>query len=106
MDVNDLMKLFSNAAQSMSSNMEGLENERIEAQSGAGMVKLKLDGTGKALEMEVDPLLFREENKTHLEQLILAAINDGRDKCAALVQEHAKNTVMPDLPNILNMRPK
>ena len=99
-DFDDMMKAFNHLTQNLSSNYKDLANERIDAESGGGMVRIKLDGVGKALSLEIDPLLLKEENKTHVEQLILAAFNQGKEKWDQKVQDHTKSTVLGNLPSV------
>ena len=68
-----------------------LEHAEIVGQSGAGMVKITLNGKNEARRLEIDPSLFKPEDKGVVEDLIVAAFNDARAKVEAMVQEQMKS---------------
>jgi hypothetical protein len=82
-------------AQQMQANMQKLQEEiaamEITGESGAGLVKVTLNGRHEARAVRIDPSLLGED-KDMLEDLIAAAITDAthrieqatREKTAAL----------------------
>ena len=82
-------------AQQMQANMQKMQEEiarmEITGESGAGMVKVTLNGRHEARAVRIDPSLLGED-KEMLEDLIAAAITDAsqrleqasREKTAAL----------------------
>ena len=57
-----------------------LERMDIVGSSGAGMVKVTVNGKGETRRVEIDPSLFKPEDKGVVEDLIVAAANDAREQ--------------------------
>lgn len=79
MNVNDMMKnaqLMQKKLQEIQKQVASMEKT---GQSGGGMVKINMTGNHSATKVEIDPLLLKEE-KSVVEDLIMAAINDAVDK--------------------------
>lgn len=78
----DLMK----QAQQMQADMEKAQAEianlQVEGQSGAGMVKVLMNGQHELLKVTIDDSLMSDD-KDMLEDLIAAAVNDATQKMAA-----------------------
>lgn len=68
-----------------------LDQTEIVGASGAGMVKVTVNGKNEARRLEIDPSLFKPEDKGVVEDLIVAAFNDARTKVEAMVQEKMKS---------------
>ncbi len=66
---------------------EKLADERIEASSGGGMVKVMVSGKMELLDLKIDPEVIDREDPEMLETLVRAAINDAMDKARELVKE-------------------
>jgi nucleoid-associated protein EbfC len=77
-------------AQQMQENMQKAQAELAEievtGESGAGMVKVTLNGRHEAKKVAIEPKLLGED-KEMLEDLITAAINDAERRIAARTQE-------------------
>jgi hypothetical protein len=58
----------------------------VTGESGAGMVKVTLNGRHEAKKVMIEPKLLTEE-KDMLEDLLVAAVNDAVRKVAARTQE-------------------
>ena len=80
-------------AQQMQENMEKeLVNLEVTGESGAGMVKVVLNGRHEAKKVTIEPKLVSEDLEM-LEDLVVAAINDAsrkieersKEKCAGLM---------------------
>lgn len=78
---------FLKQAQSMQSKMqemqEKLEAAEFEGKSGGGMVVLKVNGKGDLKSISIDKSIIDPEEKEMLEDLIVAAYNDGKSKADA-----------------------
>jgi len=85
----DLMKMMKQAQeiqgrmQKMQEDLAGLE---VEGQSGAGLVRVKLNGKFDARGLKIDPSLIKPEDAEMLEDLIVAAFQDAKTKAEAAVQ--------------------
>ncbi len=64
-----------------------LQQERLVVESGGGMVKVEVDGFGSVTNLEIEDDLFNEKDKQLIEDLIIAAINESREKVKALWQK-------------------
>jgi DNA-binding YbaB/EbfC family protein len=77
-------------AQQMQANMQKLQEEiarmEITGESGAGMVKVTLNGRHEARAVRIDPSVLQEDREI-LEDLIAAAINDAAQKLEKASQE-------------------
>jgi nucleoid-associated protein EbfC len=71
-------------AQEMQAKMEAAQAEvaniEVEGVSGGGLVKIKMNGKHQALSCAIDTSLIKPEDKEMLEDLVVAAINDGMKK--------------------------
>lgn len=77
--LNDIMK----RAQDMQKKLQDIQKQvaemEVTGQSGGGVVKIVMTGQHYAKKVTIDPNLMKEE-KTIIEDLIAAAINDATDK--------------------------
>lgn len=68
-------------AQQMQERMQKVQEEiaqmEVTGESGAGMVKVTINGTHSCRRVEIDPSLMVEEDKEMLEDLVAAAFNDA-----------------------------
>lgn len=74
-----------------------LQEERLEAESGGGMVKLEVDGLGNITKLEIEDDLFNEKDKELIEDLIIAAVNKSKEKLKELWQKKFEKYI-GDLP--------
>jgi len=77
-------------AQQMQENIKKAQEElaamEIHGESGAGLVKIVMNGKREALKVSIDDSLLKED-RDMLEELVAAAINDTVRKVAKLKQE-------------------
>jgi hypothetical protein len=66
---------------------EELENARVEGSAGGGMVKVTANGKGDLLSIEIDPEVVDKDDVEMLQDLILAAINQVKEKAQEVQQE-------------------
>ena len=84
------MKLMAQAGQiqqKMQKMQEELASLEVEGQSGAGMVKVTLNGKFDMKSVRIDPSLMRPGEAEIVEDLVLAAFQDARTKAEAAMQE-------------------
>jgi len=86
-DLGGLMQQAQQMQQKMKELQEQLERQEIVGSSGAGMVKVTVNGKGETRQVEIDASLFKPEDKGVVEDLIVAAANDARGKVEETVQE-------------------
>ncbi len=71
-------------AQEMQAQLSAIE---IEGVSGAGLVRVTLNGKSEMKRVSVDPSLLRPEDRVTVEDLILAAHNDAKAKLERRISE-------------------
>ena len=83
----ELMKQMLAMQARMEQMQEELAEKKIEASSGGGMVKVVANGKQEILEIKIDPEVVNPDDVEMLEELILAAVNQARDKASELQME-------------------
>jgi len=83
----ELMKQMQAMQARMEQMQEELAEKKIEASSGGGMVKVVANGKQEILEIKIDPEVVNPDDIEMLEELILAAVNQARDKASELQME-------------------
>ena len=103
-DLKDMMRQAQEMQQSMSDMHAALENAEIEGSSGAGLVKVVMDGKGTLKRVDIDPSLFSSDDKEVVEDLIVAAHSDAKSRAEAHAAEEMKKiTGGIQLPPGLNL---
>ena len=74
--MSQMMKQAQQMQKKMSAVQETLEDFAVEGVAADGMVKVKMDGSQKLLDINIDPAAQREELDL-LEDLILIAVNQA-----------------------------
>ena len=77
MDIRAMMKQAQKMQEQLQKDMEEL---RVEATSGGGMVTVVTNGAKQVISLKIDPEVVSKEDVEMLEDLILAAINDAHRK--------------------------
>ena len=89
----DIMGLMGKV-KDMQAKMEQMQAEiaalEVQGTSGGGLVTVMLDGKGNLKSLKVDPSLFKEDDVEILEDLIVAAHKDAKDKAEAEAAEKTK----------------
>ncbi len=76
-----------------------LEATEVEGAAGAGMVRVRLTGKGDLKRVQIDPSLVTPEDREVLEDLIVAAHADAKQKVEAMMaDEMQKATAGMSLP--------
>jgi nucleoid-associated protein EbfC len=70
------------------------------SESGAGMVKVTVNGKKQVIKLEVDNDLIKPEDKEMMQDLIAAAVNKAIADIDEKVKEEMKNSTQGLLPNI------
>ena len=78
-------------AEELQRNMQAMQDELgqavVEGQSGGGLVVVSLSGKGEMKGLKIDPSLFREDDVEVLEDLIVTAHNEAKQKAEAMMQK-------------------
>ena len=87
--MNDLSKILSQAKElesKMKESQEKIKNITVEGVSGSNSVKVILNGDGEIIKIDISPETLKEE-KTILEDLIMAAHNNAKIKLKTKTSE-------------------
>ena len=84
MNINKMMKQVQKAQQQMQQVQEELAGKTVEATAGGGMVKVVMTGDGALRSIALDPEVVDPEDVDMLQDLIVAAVNEGRKRTAEL----------------------
>jgi nucleoid-associated protein EbfC len=77
MDIRAMMKQAQKMQEQLQKDMEEL---RVEATSGGGMVTVVTNGAKQLISLKIDPEVVSKDDVEMLQDLILAAINDAHRK--------------------------
>lgn len=95
-DFDEIMKLAQNAQNELQKAQDNLEKVEVEGVAGGGVVKVRATAKGRVLGVEIDASLLNPGEKTMVEDLVAAAINDARakaDSAAAEEMQKMSNTL-------------
>lgn len=87
MNINQLMKQAQEMQQKMARIQEELAHKEVEAASGGGMVRVKMNGRQEVLGVQIDPQVFADGDREMLEELVAAAFNEARRLSLELARE-------------------
>jgi hypothetical protein len=93
-------KTFQDMQQKLQKLDAELKERVVEATAGGGMVKVKVNGAEEIVDIKIEKDVINPDDKGMLEDLVLAAVNEGIKKAKKLREtELAKITgmVMPGL---------
>jgi nucleoid-associated protein EbfC len=78
-------------AQALQAKMNELQAElktrEIVGSAGQGKVKITMNGAQDVIKITIDPEVVKADEADLLEDLVLAAFHDARDKVTAMVEE-------------------
>ena len=90
-NIGNMMKQAQQMQQKMAETQEELNSIEVEGVSGGGMVKVTASAKGDVKRIIIDDSLMKPEEKEITEDLIVAAINDAKQKGEAVSQEEMKS---------------
>ena len=90
-NIGNMMKQAQQLQKKMAEAQEKLNEIEVEGNSGGGLVKVTSTAKGEIKKISLDDSLLKKEEKEMLEDLIVAAINDAKQKGEASAQEHMKS---------------
>ncbi len=85
--LSEMMKKAQEMQAKMGEMQENLDKMTVEGVSGAGMIKLTLDGKGTLKSVKIDPEIFNAEDAEMVEDLIVAAHNEAKRNLDEKMQE-------------------
>ncbi|HET9811554.1 MAG TPA: YbaB/EbfC family nucleoid-associated protein [Sphingomicrobium sp.] len=98
-NLDEIMKMAQDVQAEMQKAQENLDKIEVEGAAGGGLVKVTASAKGRIVAVTIDESLLQPSEKSMLEDLVAAAINDARAKAdAAAAPELQKMTSGIPLP--------
>ena len=98
-DFESIMQMAQNAQAELQKAQDNLDKIEVEGVAGGGLVKIRATAKGRILGVDLDESLLAPSEKTMVEDLVAAAINDARAKAdAAAASEMQKMQSSLPLP--------
>jgi len=83
----DMMKQVQKMQAKMEEVQAELEKQTVEASAGGGMVKVVANGKSDIISISIDPEVVDKDDVEMLQDLIVAAVNQAREKAQELQSE-------------------
>ncbi len=87
MNIQKMLKQAQEMQAKLGSMQAEMEAREFEGTAGGGAVKITLTGKGKLTKIALEPSLLNPEEKDMLEDLIMLAHNDAKDKADAALAD-------------------
>jgi len=101
----NLMKQAQKFQSQMAKLQEELGDKTVEASAGGGMVTVEVNGRQEILSIKIDPEVIDPDDVDMLQDLILAAINDGLTRAKDMINEEmgklTKGLNIPNIPGLM-----
>ena len=86
-DFDSIMQMAQNAQAELQKAQDNLDKIEVEGAAGGGMIRIHATAKGRILSVEIDESLLQPSEKSMVEDLIAAAINDARAKADSAAAE-------------------
>lgn len=101
-DIHHLMRQARKVEKAVQDAKDKLGEISVDAESGGGLVKVKMDGRCSVLRIEIDPKIIDAADKAMLEDLVVAGVNAAAEKARAAandsIQKATGGIQVPGLP--------
>jgi nucleoid-associated protein EbfC len=95
----EIMAMAQNAQAELQKAQDNLDSIEVEGAAGGGLVKVRASAKGRIIALAIDDSLMNVSEKSMLEDLITAALNDAKAKAdTAAGEEMSKMTSGMALP--------
>ncbi len=84
MNISDMMEQAKEFQKKMGNVQEELASKMVTGSAGGGMVNATMNGRGELVGLAIEPNIVNPDDVPMLQDLIVAAINDGTRKAAEL----------------------
>ncbi|MDB5713906.1 MAG: YbaB/EbfC family nucleoid-associated protein [Sphingomonadales bacterium] len=98
--IDDILKMAANVQEEMAKAQANLDTIEVEGVSGGGLVKIRATAKGRIVGVDIDESLLSPSEKTMVEDLIAAALNDARSKA-----DQVSNTEMQKMTAGMSLPP-
>ncbi|MHA1539175.1 MAG: YbaB/EbfC family nucleoid-associated protein [Alphaproteobacteria bacterium] len=90
-NINELLQQAQKMQEKIQDLQEKLAETEVVGQSGAGFVSITLNGKNEAKKIAIDPSLIKADEVEVLEDLLLAAFNDAKEKLESHMTDEMSN---------------
>ncbi len=90
MDFNNIMQQAKQMQSKMADIQKGLEEKRATGDAGGGMVSVVVNGKCDVLSITIEDIMINTDEKSMLQDLIVAATNDAIRKAREMSKEEMK----------------
>ena len=90
-NLGNMMKQAQQLQKKMAEAQDKLNDIEVEGLSGGGLVKVTATAKGNIKRIDIDDSIIKSDEKEVLEDLIVAATNDAKEKGEAAAQEEMKS---------------
>lgn len=96
-DLNAILEMAQNAQAELQKAQDKLDTIEVEGAAGGGLVKVRASAKGRIIGVSIDESLLQPSEKTMVEDLVAAALNDARGKAdqAAAVEMQKMQSSLP-----------
>jgi DNA-binding YbaB/EbfC family protein len=78
--LDELMKAAQSVQEQMQAAQAKLDHIEVEGASGGGLIKVRATARGRIVGIDIDQSMLMPESKEMLEDLVVAAFNDAKNK--------------------------
>ena len=93
-DVGALMQQAQRMREELLRSHDDLANKNVEASAGGGMVTAIVSGTRELLKLRIDPQVIDAKDPQMLQDLIVAAVNQGLQKARGLEEDEMRRKAL------------
>jgi DNA-binding YbaB/EbfC family protein len=86
-DFDEIMKMAQQAQADLQKAQDELDAIEVEGAAGGGMVRIRASAKGRIIAVSIDESLLQPSEKTMVEDLVVAALNDARAKADVAASE-------------------
>lgn len=99
-DMNKMMEKVKEVQEKMKAAQENLSSVTTTGESGAGLVKVVVNGKKQVVDLEIDQELMKPDDKEMMQDLVIAAVNKALVEIDDKIKEEMKKSTDGMLPNI------
>jgi DNA-binding YbaB/EbfC family protein len=102
----DMMKVMGKVKEMQTRLKEAQDNLssiKVTAESGGGMVKVTANGKKQVIAIDIDSSILKNEDKTLIQDLIVAAVNKANEEAELLAKEELRKStdgILPSIPGV------
>ncbi|MCR3921280.1 MAG: YbaB/EbfC family nucleoid-associated protein [Firmicutes bacterium] len=90
MNMGNMMKQMQKMQKDMAKMQEDLQQRTLEVTSGGGVVRVEVNGKKEIISLEIDPQAVDPEDVEMLQDMIIAAVNEGLRKIDEMTMAEMK----------------